>query len=209
MISVIIPVYNGEKYLDECLSSIPGARCDIIVVNDGSTDNSKQIAAKYTNKIINLEHAGPVYARNAGISASKNEYIMFLDADDILTENAVNIMTEQINDSDIIIGLRQDFVSPDCHNIHAEIKKSCHGVISGCALIKRKTFDKIGLFDTDLMCGDGYEWLIRANKAGAKIQKINDVLCLRRIHKTNMGLTIKDQEYKDYCKIIKKHFVKK
>ena len=209
MISVIIPVYNGAKYLSECLSSIPDKCCDIIVINDESTDNSTEIASRYTNKIVNVKHGGPVLARNIGISMATSEYVLFLDADDILTKDAINIMRQQIETNDIIIGLRQDFISPDCHDNHKETKKSSHGVITGCALIKKNTFDKIGVFDTDLLCGDGYEWLLRAEKSDIKIKKIDDILCLRRIHDNNMGKTLKEQEYKDYCKIIRKHFVNK
>lgn len=209
MISIIIPVYNGEKYLDECLSSITDTCCHIIVVNDGSTDKTQQIASKHTQNIINTAHKGPVHARNAGLQVAQTEYLMFLDADDILVENAIPVLLGNIADNDMVIGLRQDFISPEYTNATATTKKSSHGVIAGCAIIKKALFDSIGAFDTDLLCGDGYDWLLRAEKFGAKIKKIEDVLCLRRIHETNMGKTLKDQEYKDYCKIIRKHMIKK
>ena len=83
MISVIIPVYNGEKYLNECLDSIVGVNTEIIVINDGSTDNTKKIASEYTKSVINTDRIGPVRARNIGINKSNNEYLMFMDADDI------------------------------------------------------------------------------------------------------------------------------
>lgn len=209
MISVIIPVYNGEKYLDECLSSVVGANTEIIIINDGSTDNTEKIASKYTNTIINTDRFGPVRARNIGIKKSDSEYVMFMDADDILAQNAINIMLDNIQDNDLIIGLRQDFASPDCTDISVENKKSGHSMLAGCALIKKDAFNTVGLLDEDLMCGDAYDWILRAEKAKLKIKKINDLLCMRRIHKTNMGKTHKNQEYADYCKIIRKHFVKK
>jgi GT2 family glycosyltransferase len=134
---------------------------------------------------------------------------MFMDADDILTQNAINILREQISDNDMVIGLRQDFISPDCVNKSVDIKTSGHTVIAGCALMKKSAFDNIGLFDEDLMCGDSYDWILRAQKAGLAIKRIDNILCLRRIHDTNMGRMLKEQEYADYCKIIRKHFVKK
>ncbi len=209
MISVIIPVYNGEKYLNECLDSIVGVNTEIIVINDGSTDNTKKIASEYTKSVINTDRIGPVRARNIGINKSNNEYLMFMDADDILTQNAIDILREQISDNDMVIGLRQDFISPDCVNKSVDIKTSGHTVIAGCALMKKSAFDKIGLFDEDLMCGDSYDWILRAQKAGLAIKRIDNILCLRRIHDTNMGRMLKEQEYADYCKIIRKHFVKK
>ena len=80
MISIIVPVFNAEKYLDECLSSLSIANTEIIVINDASTDNSEEIAKKYTNKVINIEHSGPVVARNIGIKNANGDYIIFMDA---------------------------------------------------------------------------------------------------------------------------------
>lgn len=212
MISVIIPVFNGEKYLDECLSSVKNTDIEIIVVNDASTDNAENIARKYTDKIINISKSGPVIARNIGLKSANGEYIMFMDADDVLVKNAVDILYQQLKDFDVVIGLRQDFISPDCVDTYKTIpeqKKSSHGVISGCALLKKNVFDIVGDFDTDLMCGDGYDWLLRAEKSGIKINKIDSVVCHRRLHNSNMGRTLKDQECLDYVKIIRKHFTKK
>jgi len=210
MISVIIPVYNGEKYLGDCLASVSGKDSEIIVIDDASTDNSTSIAKKWTDKIISVPHAGPVVARNIGIQAANGEYLLFMDADDILASGAIQDMLNQIDDNDVLIGLRQDFVSDDCKTHPTQTnKKSNHGVISGCALIKKTAFDIVGLFDEDILCGDGYDWILRAQESGAKIKKSDSVFCMRRIHDSNMGRTLKDREYSDYCKIIKKHFVKK
>lgn len=209
MISIIIPVFNGEKYLDECLSSLCHTDIEIIVVNDASTDKSAQIAGKYTNNVINIEHSGPVIARNVGLKYAHGDYVIFMDADDILTEKAIDIMQQQIDGFDVIIGLRSDFVSPDCTSTHAEPKTSSHGVIAGCAMFKKSAFETVGKFDEDLLCGDGYDWILRARKNGIKIKETNDILCRRRIHNNNMGKTMGLREKQDYAKIIRKHFVGK
>lgn len=208
MISVVIPVYNGEKYLDECLSSVAGTNVEIIVVNDASNDNSEQIARKHTKNVISIAHAGPVIARNQGLHQTHGDYIVFMDADDILKPDALKNMQNEIGDFDVVIGLRQDFISPDCTDT-IQNKKSQHGVIAGCALFKKSAFDKVGDFDTDLLCGDGYDWILRAEKQGIKIKKSNTVFCMRRIHNSNMGKTMAAQEKLDYVKIIKKHFMGK
>ena len=209
MISIIISVFNGAKYLDECLSSVSDANIEIIVVNDASTDNSEQIAKKYTDKVVNIKHSGPVIARNIGIKNANGDYLMFMDADDVLKESAIITLANNIGDFDGIIGRRSDFVSPDCKDVEAETKTSSHGVIAGCALFKKDVFEKVGLFDEDLLCGDGYEWLLRSKKSGIKIKEIDDILCMRRIHKSNMGRTMGMREKSDYAKIIRKHFVGK
>ena len=209
MISIIIPVFNGEKYLDQCLSSINATDIEIIVVNDASDDNSEQIARKYTDHVINIPHSGPVIARNIGIKNAHGEYIIFMDADDVLKENAIDIMQKGIIDFDLIIGRRQDFISPDCNDIIVEQKTSSHGVIAGCAIFKKSVFEKVGFFDEELLCGDAYDWLLRARKNNLKIKEIDDILCMRRIHNNNMGRTMGNREKSDYAKIIRKHFVGK
>lgn len=93
-VSVIIPVYNVEKYLDDCLENVVNQTLqdiEIICINDGSTDNSLEILRKYENKdervkIIDKENGGLSSARNAGIKEAKGEYILFLDSDDMVSK---------------------------------------------------------------------------------------------------------------------------
>lgn len=90
MISVIVPVYNAEKYLERCLQSIleqSYKEFEVVLINDGSTDNSIRIAKEFAHrdqriKIIEQKNAGPAKARNRGIEAASGEYIAFVDADD-------------------------------------------------------------------------------------------------------------------------------
>lgn len=206
MISVIIPVFNGEKYLDECLSSIQYDDIEIIVVDDDSTDNSEQIALKYTNNVIRIKHSGAVIARNTGIKNAHGDYIVFMDADDIFCPNAISMMYEKIKNFDGIVGMRNNFISPECKNKNPISTKTGHGAIAGCAMFKKSLFDNVGNFDENLQCGDGYDWLLRAKKFGANIQNVDNVFCMRRIHDNNMSITKQKQEYADYCKIIRKHF---
>lgn len=93
-VSVVIPVYNVEKYLEDCLNSAVGQTLkdiEVICINDGSTDNSLEILRKYESKdervkVINKENSGLSSARNVGIREAKGEYILFLDSDDIISK---------------------------------------------------------------------------------------------------------------------------
>lgn len=93
--SVIIPVYNCEKYLKFCLNNLVNqtyADIEIICVNDGSEDNSSEILLSYRKKdnritVIEQEHQGAASARNAGLRAAKGQYISFIDADDLISQN--------------------------------------------------------------------------------------------------------------------------
>ena len=90
LISIIIPIYNKEKYLDDCIKSVIYQEYDnleIILINDGSQDNSERIINKWIAKdqrikYIAQENKGVAYARNKGISIANGEYIFLLDADD-------------------------------------------------------------------------------------------------------------------------------
>ena len=109
MISVIVPVYNVEEYLEECLESIKNqtySNIEVILVNDGSTDNSQAICERYCQQdprfhLINQENQGQSVARNNGVAASTGELITFVDSDDVVSakylENLYAYMTEEID----------------------------------------------------------------------------------------------------------------
>lgn len=113
MISVIVPIYNSEKYLKKCIDSIKNQTykdLEIILVNDGSTDNSPKICDEYANidkriKVIHQENGGQATARNAGLDASKGEYIAFVDSDDYIEKDMYEVMLSmiEVSHSDIAI----------------------------------------------------------------------------------------------------------
>lgn len=113
MISIIMSVYNVEKYLEECLASIFNQSYkdfELIIINDGSTDNSLTIINKYLKKYSNIvyleqQNKGLSEARNLGLSFAKGEYILFIDSDDYIDKEMFKIMIEKIesNKSDMVI----------------------------------------------------------------------------------------------------------
>ena len=106
MISVIVPVYNVEKYLEECLDSIQNqtySNIEIILVNDGSLDNSKDICEKYCKednrfKLINQANQGQSVARNKGVAASTGEFIAFVDSDDIIRQDYLEVLIRYMSE---------------------------------------------------------------------------------------------------------------
>ena len=111
MISVIVPVYNVEKYLEECLDSIQRQSyvdIEVILINDGSTDNSKEICEKYCKQdsrflLITQENQGLSAARNSGVAASTGEFIAFVDSDDIILPNYLETLMHYMReDVDIV-----------------------------------------------------------------------------------------------------------
>ena len=111
MISVIVPVYNVEKYLEECLDSIQNqtySEIEVILVNDGSTDKSKVICDRYCEddnrfQLLNQENQGLSAARNSGVAASTGEFIAFVDSDDIILPNYLETLMHYMReDVDIV-----------------------------------------------------------------------------------------------------------
>lgn len=123
IVTVIIPVYNCEKYLVDCFDSVLNQSIgleaiDIIIVNDGSTDGSAKIINKYKKRypditVINQKNSGLSAARNAGLEIVKTDYITFFDSDDILPETALEdlIKAAASNNADIVIGGMENFTS--------------------------------------------------------------------------------------------------
>ena len=118
IISVIVPIYNVEEYLEECLESIRQqtfTEIEVILVNDGSTDGSRQICERYCEKdnrfkLINQENQGQSVARNRGVKESIGQFIMFVDSDDVIKENIVEVLFSYMKeDVDIVeCGMTRD-----------------------------------------------------------------------------------------------------
>lgn len=110
-VSVIVPVYNGKKYINKCINSILRQTfkdIEIILVDDGSTDNTFDILREYEKKFPNVKvipsiNLGAGGARNIGLDASQSEYILFVDADDFLREDMIEVLYKNAvsNDADI------------------------------------------------------------------------------------------------------------
>ncbi len=111
-LSIIIPVYNAEDYLDRCLESIfeqSFPSYEVILVDDGSSDSSPLICDRYSAtdprfRTVHKENGGVSSARNAGLNLAKGEYLMFVDSDDLLLPDALDRMIEGVVDEDIILG---------------------------------------------------------------------------------------------------------
>lgn len=104
--SIIVPNYNKAEYIEDCLSSIFNQtynNYEVIFIDDGSTDNSVEIAQKYNINLLHTKHIHAGGARNKGLENATGDYIIFLDSDDYFTDNLVlEKLANQINDEDII-----------------------------------------------------------------------------------------------------------
>ena len=164
IISVIVPVFNVEDYLRECVESIVSQsirQLQIILIDDGSKDSSGKICDEYANKdnrieVIHQNNKGVSAARNAGLKIARGRYISFIDADDILAKNAYSNMFKNIvvSEKSLIIGNHSLFYD-DCHTC-IDNDKFLNGQISNSAFIKHllveNKFSYLGFLWDKLFC---------------------------------------------------------
>lgn len=215
LISVIIPVYNCEKYINEAINSVLKQNyypLEIIVVDDGSTDKTQEKIKEFGSQItyIYQKNGGTAKARNNGIKNAKGDYFAFLDADDIWVENKLKMQMEifaKNPEIDLVFGQIQQFYSPD---LDESIKKQiyCHpqpmvGYSSTVMLIKRKAFFIIGEFTIKWKIAEFCDWYARVKESDLNVAIPPMVMAKRRLHKTNKGRENKQEANLEYVRMIK------
>lgn len=213
LISVIIPVYNCERYLAEAVESVLSQSYsprEVIVVDDGSRDGSARVAQSFGAQVRYRfqENAGIGAARNHGASLARGDMIAFLDADDLWLEDksARQLAAFDADPSlDIISGQLEHFHSPE---LDEDLKRKIYcpsrlmpASLAG-ALIRCEFFERVGGFETNWRVGEGISWWMRAADAGARMLTLPDLVVRRRLHKTNQ--TARNRAHlNEYARVIK------
>lgn len=179
-VSIIIPVFNGEKYLKQAIDSALAQtykNCEVFVVDDGSTDGSEQIAKSYGNRIryFKQKNGGVSSALNFGIKQAKGEYISWLSHDDIYSPQKIETQLQIANENTIcfsnykIINNDSKVIETPAIELAHNIKKFKNhlypvvkGLIFGCTLlIPKKCFSQQGVFDETLKTSQDYDMWLR------------------------------------------------
>jgi len=213
LVSVIIPVCNGERYLSEAIESVLVQAYDqieVIVVDDGSTDNTAAIVKGYGSlRYCFQPHSGIGTALNLGIKKARGSYFAFLDADDLWTNKKLISQMEVFKHNpilDIVFGHVVHFFSHEMDEEARRILKffngSMPGYCKGSMIIKRKAFLSVGPFATTWKLGDFFDWYLRAMEKGLKSLILPEVVLRRRIHKDNQGIRERNHQ-RDYVRILK------
>ncbi len=219
LISVIMPVKNGSNYIKEAIEGIKkqNMNVEIIVVDDGSTDDTSHMAKELDCKVIRHEASkGQVIGKNTGLKSACGKYIMFHDHDDVMNEGALLKMYSELNNcKDIYATMAkvQDFLSPD---ISEEEKQKTsirpepyYGLFTGAVLIKKEAIDKIGLFSENIHTGEIIEWQNKMKENNLEIKKLDFVATNRRVHTSNFGKTNQKKEFMDYASVLRAKLGKK
>jgi glycosyltransferase involved in cell wall biosynthesis len=178
LVSVIVPCYNSAAFLEEALRSALGQsypEVEVVVVDDGSTDSSAEIARQFPVRYIRQENRGLSEARNAGIRESKGSYLVFLDADDRLKPRAIETGLDALAlrpDCALTVG-DHVFIAADSsyladsakerhlhYHYEALLKSNFIEMISS-VLFRRSIFDEVGGFDATLRVAEDYELYLR------------------------------------------------
>ena len=155
MVSVIIPLYNGEKYIKRCIESVIAQTykdIEVIVIDDGSTDNSYDIAKSYTHNdkritVITKENEGVSKTRNKGISMASGEYIQFVDCDDYIDDHMTEKLVCEMEQSD------GDIVICGCTELHEDHKRSIYPAVEGALKVKELSKYYPSIFNDFLLNG--------------------------------------------------------
>jgi glycosyltransferase involved in cell wall biosynthesis len=197
LVSVVVPVYEGERYLAECLDSLVAQdhpAMELLVVDDGSTDGSAAIAERYPQvRLLRREHEGLGATRNAGIDAAAGELIGFCDADDWWKPNKASVQVAHLDAHprvDIVL-CRQDTyfeagVSQPDWLIPDQRYGDLDGVSATSGLFRRSVFDHLR-YRTDMATGSDFNLLVQARAAGFGIEVLDESLRVRRIHGDSMS----------------------
>ncbi len=211
-VSVVIPCFNYARYLPEALQSVLDQTRppdEIIVVDDGSTDETAAVAARYPVRVISQTNQGIAAARNTGISASLGEALAFIDADDLWPRDSLEARLVRLETEpkvDCVFGRTEAFLSADLSDVDRARLHCPAGPMAaraaGTMLARRTVFDVVGLFEPTLRVGEFIDWVGRLTHVGAGCASI-DTLCMRRrIHGANTVLQNKAGS-SDYLRALK------
>ena len=210
-ISVIIPVYNGRRYLAEAIESVLAQTVppfETIVVDDGSTDGSAEVARAYLPAIryVYQSWSGLGAALNHGVQCARGDLYAFLDADDLWVPDKLASQTAVLAEEpglDMVFGQVSQFYSPDVYpRAAAEAEEIFTGHAAGTMLIRRASFQRVGPFLTTVQVGQFIDWYAKALDVGLTGRMLPKVLLKRRIHASNLGLRQRCSRA-DYVHVVK------
>jgi glycosyltransferase involved in cell wall biosynthesis len=193
LVSVIIPVFNGERFLAEAIDSVLGQDhrpIEIVVIDDGSTDGSKRVAGRFHDVIlIASANHGVAAARNLGLARASGSFITFLDADDLMASGRLTAQLEHLRTRPDVgcVLMRQELLfEPGVTHQVWRPDGPAGGVPPMTGLLRRQASELVGGFDPSYRVVEDTEWLFRLRDAGVQIDILPRVGVIRRIHRDNL-----------------------
>jgi|LakMenEpi03Aug12_release.lakeMendotaPanAssembly.Ray.scaffolds.fasta_scaffold197822_2 glycosyltransferase involved in cell wall biosynthesis len=196
LVSVVVPVFNGERYLRDALKSIAEQTyqpVEIVAVDDGSTDGSAAILAEHPAvRCIRVANGGVAAARNRGVEAALGAYIAFLDQDDRWLPGKLAAQVALLSDhpeAGFAITLQrfetEPGESPSAYIREKFLHADHPGYVPSALLARREAFDRVGRFVESYRYGSDADWFMRATEAAVSGVVVSEVLLLKRLHAEN------------------------
>ena len=202
-VSIVIPAYNQARYLGKAIESVltqSFGDIEVIVVNDGSTDETAEVAASYTDprlRVIHQDNQGLSGARNSGIRQTTAPWVAFLDSDDWLLSDGMGSLMSATGKSQCgtVFGAWERFSSdgvgygrqvPDPDN--AKLPQLLYGnkFLSIANVVQRSWLEQVGLFDEDLAACEDWDLWLRLALAGCRFRCVSDPIAAYRVHDAQM-----------------------
>ncbi|HSR28930.1 MAG TPA: glycosyltransferase family A protein [Anaerolineae bacterium] len=195
LVSVIIPTYNSERFLAEAIESVLSQtypNYEVIVVDDGSTDTTAEIARGYPSiRFVQQEHAGIGAGRNRGVKVSAGEYLAFLDADDLWLPEKLSLQMAEFKADPglgIVSGLVEQFVVPGLEGRFSVPAGPQEGFAPSAMVLRRAVLERLGGFDEDILVGETISWFLRLAELDIPMRMLPQVVTRRRIHGENSSI---------------------
>ena len=213
-VSVIVPVYDGGRFIAEALDSILGQTqqpAEIIVVDDGSTDDTATVVVRYVARVhYDLQpHRGSGAARNRGVALARGSFLAFLDADDLWAPQKLERQLAAFArepDLDAVFCHLEQFQTetdgpPDGRRVRY-VGEVLPGYAPGTMLIRAAAFDRVGSFKCGLAAGEFIDWFARAVDLDLRMRLLAEVLARRRIHDANLGIRCRQEARLAYARVM-------
>ena len=201
VISIIIPTYNCAHYLSEAINSILSQNyphLDIIVVDDGSTDDTQAVLSSFGDQLtcLSQNNQGIGGARNTGQAHARGDYIAYLDADDIYLPDKLSRQMACFEDDPLlecVQGHMVQFISPElgadfAKTVEVNTEHSLAAPMASTTLIKRQAMERVGPWSTELTVGTDLDWYARIQEKQVRCLMLEETVLARRIHRTNTNL---------------------
>jgi glycosyltransferase involved in cell wall biosynthesis len=207
-ITVVLPVFNHERYVEETLHSLFAQTCsdfEIVAVDDGSTDTSVEVLNRFRSQvtIIKGSHAGPAAARNRAIETTDSEFVAFMDADDVCCPERLRLSLGKLETENVdLVASALSFIDASGQSLPGEWARPAHAakdhwgallernwIGTPSVMLRRKILDSTGLFDEGFTHAEDYDLWLRLGRAHS-IGYIDSPLIQCRRHDANTSRSI-------------------
>jgi glycosyltransferase involved in cell wall biosynthesis len=223
LVSVVIPTYNSALFLPQSIESVlqqTYGNFEVIVIDDGSTDNTEEVLSGYKGAIryMKKKNGGPSAARNLGIAEAKGEFIAFQDSDDLWLPEKLQLQMEYLTNhpeiavlyTDLIQFNQQGLVSASLEERYGTLPSGYifeellvnHAVTLSTVIVRRSCIDEVGVFDESLIGAEDYNFYLRLARK-FQFAFINQALVHKRLHTNNLSDDL-DQMCEDEIKNLEK-----